>query len=469
MSLTLRVATTILTLFFGAAAIVSASVQVTGPISGGQKGAPSNNPAIDLEAFGYIAEEYFLDGTASAYRLTEGASHDAHGRWLTERESETVPFRTRILVVRPKEAANFNGTIIVHWQNVTAGFELGTVSGGEYLRGYAWVGVSAQSVGVNGFEGPQAAGLRQWDPERYGSLVHPGDAYSYDIFSQAGRAISAGRPRLDNDPMGGLPVARLVAAGASQSASRLRTYINGVHPLERVYDGYIPYIDFASPVPFASDKNGRRTRISSQIRDDLGVPVFVVNSETETMPYYPARQPSTDNFRFWEVPGTAHVSVARSEAATTPGMDSPNWLSYTPVYDAAIRHMHAWLTQGTAPPDLPLIEVAAASGGTPEITRDELGNALGGIRIPEFAVPSAEHRGAGKRVEGGNRFAFLYGYAREFSKQELSALYSDSADFLSKYDAALYRSLFDGALLPEDAAGLRDTAATWAAEALSAP
>ena len=46
-------------------------------------------------------------------------------------------------MVRPAKAADFNGTVIVHWQNVTAGYELGIVSAGEYLGGYAWVGVSA--------------------------------------------------------------------------------------------------------------------------------------------------------------------------------------------------------------------------------------------------------------------------------------------------------------------------------------
>ena len=192
----------------------------------------------------------------------------------------------------------------------------------------------------------------------------------------------------------------------------------------------------------------------------------MLNSETETLPYYPARQPSTDTFRFWEVAGTAHVSVERNEAASTPGMDSPNWLSYAPVYDAAVRHMHRWLSEGVAPPEQPLIEVAAEEDTAPTIIRDSRGNALGGVRVPEFAVPSAEHRGAGTRVEGGNRFAFLYGYAREFSGDELAALYSDQADFMIKYDSALYQALFAGVVLPEDAARLRGEAASWASTTL---
>ena len=53
--------------------------------------------------------------------------------------------------------------------------------------GYAWVGVSAQRVGVNQ--------LRGWSPARYGDLDVTGggaftaDELSYDIFAQAGDAV----------------------------------------------------------------------------------------------------------------------------------------------------------------------------------------------------------------------------------------------------------------------------------------
>ena len=43
--------------------------------------------------------------------------------------------------------------------------------------------------------GSEAAGkgLKAIDPARYGSLVHPGDGYSYDIFTQVARAVRAVR------------------------------------------------------------------------------------------------------------------------------------------------------------------------------------------------------------------------------------------------------------------------------------
>ncbi len=436
------------------------AAEVTGPVTAGSRGEPFCAPTVDVAAHGYVVDEYFLDGTADGYAFQEGANQTADGRWSTQRRDEPAAFRSRMLVVRPAEQSDFNGTVIVHWQNVTAGYELGTVTGGEYLRGYAWVGVSAQKIGIDGFPGPDAAGLKQWDPDRYGTLNHPGDGYSYDIFTQAARAIGPNRPQTGVDPMGGLEVKRLVAAGASQSAARLRTYINGVHPIERVFDGFIPYIDFGSTIAFDRDfeDQARRRRQPTLIREDLDVPVLVVNTETEAIAYLSARQPDTSTFRFWEVAGASHVSVPRG--TERPDLESPNWLSYQPVYAASLRHMHRWLKDGSEPPKMPRIETE--NGDRRTIVRDDRGNAQGGIRLPDFAVPTASHSGMGKPVAGGSRFAFLYGTAEDFSEEELATLYPTPAAYLAAYDAALKRSIEEGMVLSDDASDLRKAAEAWA-------
>ena len=125
---------------------------LSGPITGGERGTPF--AAVNVADRGYLTEEYFLEGEATAYELVDG-THSADGRWKTRASGQKAGFKTRMLVVRPKDAAAFNGTVIVFWLNVTAGFELGSASD-EALRGYAWVGVSAQKVGVHGF--PQSPG-----------------------------------------------------------------------------------------------------------------------------------------------------------------------------------------------------------------------------------------------------------------------------------------------------------------------
>ena len=108
------------------------------------------------------------------------------------------------------------------------------------------MGVSAQRIGIEG--GPVAVqapgaelmgagkGLRTFDADRYGALKHPGDAYSYDLYTQVGRALRA--PGAVN-PLDGLEVERFVAVGESQSAFALTTYVNGVQPLTEQFDAFL--------------------------------------------------------------------------------------------------------------------------------------------------------------------------------------------------------------------------------------
>ena len=176
------------------------------------------------------------------------------------------PYKTRLVVRRPTNPQRFNGTVILEWQNVTAGYDIdASWIGGNakhFMReGYAWVGVSAQRVGVH-----QAGRVRAWSPVRYGSLdVTAGgtlvsDQLSYDIFSQAAQAVM--HP-VDVDPLPGFDRKRILASGASQSASRLTIYYNSIEPLTGIFDGYLLLVG------------------GGTVRTDLGIPVFKVQSETE--------------------------------------------------------------------------------------------------------------------------------------------------------------------------------------------
>ncbi|MDP3491591.1 MAG: alpha/beta hydrolase domain-containing protein, partial [Hyphomonadaceae bacterium] len=149
--------------------------------------------SYDLGDVGYQVSESFAAGTAASYRLPGPVTAD--GVWNAA-AAETAPFTTRVVVLRPTDPAKFNGTVIVEWLNVTAGYDFAAdwVYGHREMirKGYAWVGVSAQKAGVDGggMTGTSFAGaaLKKADPQRYGTLSHPGDAFSYDIFSQVGRA-----------------------------------------------------------------------------------------------------------------------------------------------------------------------------------------------------------------------------------------------------------------------------------------
>src|SRR3546814_11116786 len=66
-----------------------------------------------------------------------------------------------------------------------------------------------------------------WDPVRYMALSHPGDDYSFDMFSQIAQAMKH-PPAVD--PMAGLRVQKIIAVGQSQSGTRLRAYLIQVQP-----------------------------------------------------------------------------------------------------------------------------------------------------------------------------------------------------------------------------------------------
>src|SRR5262245_22348768 len=206
---------------------------------------------VDLAGSGYLEEEYFMSGTARAYVASGPLLDD--GKWTAARDGDSADYVTRILVRRPVTPRKFNGTVIVEWLNVSGGLDAAP----DYtfvqtlLRrdSYAWVGVSAQFVGVAGVGGPLGLNLslKSVNPVRYGPLVHPGDSFSYDIFSQTAEAL---RHPNGVSALGDLKPRRLIAVGESQSAGRLVPYINAVHQTAQEYDGFLVHSRgaFATPL-----------------------------------------------------------------------------------------------------------------------------------------------------------------------------------------------------------------------------
>ena len=435
----------------------------TGPVTGGRLGWPYSAYVGDLARQGYIEEEYFISGQAQCYEPIGALTAD--GKWSI-RPAGTAPFKTRILVRRPKDPGKFAGTVVVEWANVSAGFELLSADPPGLYEGLAFVSISAQYVGLHGFRNATPHGLVQWDSKRYGSLSHPGDAYSYDIFSQAARLIGPMRHRRTVDPMGGLAVKRLIAAGGSQSAARLCSYINAVQPRERIFDAFVPFISLGFGAVFddaildlsqvEAAKHAQvlaRMWTQTRLRDDADARVMVVNSEAEVLSGFPVRQPDTPKFRCWEVAGAAHAPTSLmklfSDQLVRDGMSSlvnprhhASDVMWRPSYDAALWHMHRWLSGGPAPPSQPLVEVIA--GNTPTIDRDVYGNAKGGIRLPELEVPIARYQGRDERLGGSG----LSDLTEPFTGEILGALYATHGGCTARVEKAARSAETAGVILP---------------------
>src|SRR5262249_27120878 len=304
----------------------------------------------------------------------------------------------------------------------------------ELLRdGFAWVGVSAQRVGIEGgttIEGQGSISLKAVDPVRYGSLRHPGDSFSYDIFSQVGQAI---RHPAGADPLAGLKVKAMIGSGHSQSAARLTTYVNAIHPLTGVYDGFLVHSRYRAAALSEPPQAVVATPSPGRIRKDLDVPALILETETDIfgLNFLRERQSDSKRIPLWEVAGTAHydaygLAVANSDplgsaaaaalvltAAPIPGFvtcssavnDGPAHY----VLNAAFAALHRWIRRGTPARHAPRLEITSSSPAA--IARDAHGNALGGVRTPQLDVPIATFSGEGQR---GTGFCGLFGATTPF-------------------------------------------------------
>ena len=432
--------------------------------------------SFDLAPLGYRIDEFFVSGTASSYKLSSAPTAD--GLWNAV-PAETVTYTTSIVTVRPSDPEKFNGTVVVEWLNVSGGADGAADWIGmhrEILRhGYAYVGVSTQKVGVEGGPSLLAAGipLKKANPERYGRLNHPGDAYAYDIFSQAGSILRA-RSRV----LAPLVPKRVIAVGESQSAVFLTTYVNAVDPLAKVYDGFL---ENASMIPAA----GLPRYI--EFRPDLRAPVITVITETDLLDsnipgYHGARQPDNDRLRVWEVAGTAHADnymftvgpidsgsapldkLAEGYAPTTKilGADLAKPANNAPqhhyVVEAALWNLDRWIRTGQAPAKARPMKLREIQPGTPvSFALDANGLVEGGIRTPWVDVPTARLSGT---PNSGGPLGFLVGSCEPFDQATLDRLYpGGKKEYLQKFEASLGSVIKAGFILQADKREILDLAA----------
>jgi hypothetical protein len=443
--------------------------------------------SFDLAPLGYATDEFFVSGKASSYKLAGEPTQD--GRWRAI-PAETAPYATRLVVVRPTDPHQFHGTVVVEWLNVSAGADSApdwNATHREIIRnGYAYVGVSAQSVGVEG--GPSLVGLgvplKKVDPERYGSLSHPGDRFAYDIFSQAGKLFRApGASRV----VGSLEPKRVIAMGESQSAVFLTTYVNAIDPLAKAYDGFLIHSRFGRAAslenPLMAAPAGRSS--VTKLRSNLRAPVITVITETDLIDggipgFHNARQPDNKRLRVWEVTGTSHAdayifTVGFIDSGSTPleklaagyepattilGGNLAKPINNAPqhhyVVEAALWNLDRWIRTGQAPPKAAPIKLDK-SGTAASFELDANGMAEGGVRTPWVDVPTARLSGVGN---SGGPIGFMVGVCEPFDAATLDRLYpGGKSAYLKKFEASLDSAIEAGFVLLADRREILDLAA----------
>lgn len=419
------------------------------------QGTALNATSLDLAASGYTEGEYILKGTASRYRVKDEMS-DA------ELIDSGHPYVTRVIVRRPTDPAKFNGTVVVEWLNVTTGQDIDIIfaSTRELLlrEGYAFVGATVQRAG--------AQQLAQWNPARYGNLsfeadkldpatgeeLDParfpsigGDVLSFDVFSQISAAVTAPSSPL----MGGLAVKRVIASGESQSAVKLTSYYNNFHALHKAYDGYFFY-----------DRAGR-------LRTGLGAKSVSIATEFSNG----NSAADTEDHRWWEIAGAAHLSLAELDGYLDPiikrdgffrapdntalsltevitGLNcgqTPIW-SRVPNADylkAALKSLNGWIQGGAAVPTAPRVVLDGSNG----MLRDASGRVFGGIRSAEYDAPKSDTVGR----NSGHTFCVLAGSHHDYTPQQMCQRYGSHESYVAQVQAFVSSNRMDGFLLPEEA------------------
>jgi hypothetical protein len=439
----------------------------------------------DIGLLGYVASEVFINGTAQSYKFSEQPSDD--GKWRAAR-LQSAPYLTRVVVARPQDDRKFNGTVVVEWLNVGGGRDVPShwIAAHRELtrKGYAYVAVSAQKGGIDGgnaVEGTHIAPLKVVDPKRYARLTHPGDAYAFDIFSQVGKLL---KTRSTGGILPGLKVEHLLAAGESQAALFLVSYVNAIDPISRVYDGSLIHSRFARPGPLDGSSVFKAAHAEApakaRLRSDNRVPVLnlvtendvvgIVEQHLRVVGYAAVRQDDGERARSWEIAGAAHgdnysfiIGFIDSGKLTTEQLaqlwrptravlsthfDKP--MNGNPAHHyvamAALSALHRWVSRGIAPSTSPWI--ALESGSENKAQRDAHGNAVGGIRTPWVDVPVATYSGVGN---SGNPQAWLAGSTVPFDSQTLAQLYPGGRnDYMSRFSAALDATIKRGFVLPDD-------------------
>lgn len=423
--------------------------------------------STDLEAEGYEQLEFQVSGSANAYEGTQPED----GQWDLKTTGTEGEFVTRIMVRRPSDTTKANGVVLVEWLNVSGGIDADpdfAFMSKEILRsGTTWVGVSAQHIGVEGgptaislsgdnpmLSGIQGKGLKNISPERYGDLSHPGDQYSYDIYTQIARLVRSG----DSAVLAEIKPSAVIAVGESQSGFALTTYANGIQPLTQAFDGFFIHSRGGASLPLSVD--GPSIDITSaisgdpvRIRTDLDVPVLMFQTESDVvglLNFLPARQPDTDLIRTWEVAGTAHADkfllgpVGELAGCEPPVNDGPQRF----VVLAALRSLLDWVDSGEAPSSTEPLEVDDAG----KYVRDDFGIVKGGIRTPLVDTPvdmlSGEPGGSPSPI------CFLTGQTVPLTPEQLSELYESEDDYLSQFEAATDAAISSGSVLSDERADL---------------
>jgi len=415
---------------------IPAAIEVTGPGEFFETFMDDRDDAkkIDIPAkdtytkFNYEAKEYFISGTTSS----------------------GTPYKTRIVIRKPKDDTRFNHLILAESMHP---------SGNPWV--FHFTQTYAMTSGVIGLEilTSTPAGLAAANAARYKDLVVPNGAAN-DILAQVGALIKSDHK---DNPLNGLVVRKMILAGSSASAGVAQNYLTNAHMAQRladmkpIYDGFMP------------------TSANGQI-PVLDVPTILVPTMRETFTGNGTAQPDNEKLRVYEFAGMAHIDSRVAGGYYPDPCKYP--ISRYPMgaeMAIALDKLFAWVDQGIAPPHADRFYVDFNPDNKPQLDRDkgsllaldQFGNVRGGIRntyvdvpVKSFHVPNEgaeprisnpNHFIAARRINGQDPDAQLCGlgnFEMALSKDQLKKLYKNPQDYHNKVAQRFDELVKEGWALP---------------------
>ena len=374
--------------------------------------------AVKVEDFPYITEEFFVTGAINE-----------------------VPYTTRIIVRRPRDAAAFSGTVIseaLHSGGRSLIFEWSRLS--ILTRKHMFVEIVHSPANITL--------LKNFNGERYATLsIAAGQ--TNEVIAQIGRLIKS-----KTGPFAPYDVRRVTLMGTSASSGTVRNYL-GAHPNLRmpgqspIFDGFLlTSTNGNTPLPV------------------VDVPMIQMPTQTEVVTWAEMgiayRRPDSDEpgnrFRLYEVAGMPH-----NNSREAPGFQNDPCTLHVTDFPAgaftglALNYLVEWIANGKTPPHAPYIAVDqnAANDGS-HLALDEFGNAKGGIRNVWVEVPMATHGVFGKgKTQATDRLCQLAGTEVRLPEATLRKLYTNKDEYVRRAERRLTELIAEGWFLPEYAEAIR--------------
>ncbi|MFT3982397.1 MAG: alpha/beta hydrolase domain-containing protein [Lachnospiraceae bacterium] len=413
-----------------------------------------------LQDYNYIEEEYFLNGKANVYDTDEND--------MPVLIKQALPYKNRILVRRPSDMKSFSGRVYIDILNATQGYDIEDLWHRNYLwcmeNGHAYIGITSKPINV--------LSLKNFDYQRYQSLnwsdgeiteapsvtrsaTLPGteEGLFWDMLSQLGVLL---RTNNGNNCLGGSQADYIYLSGQSQSGAYLNTYTYYFDRFlydavdKALFDGYLNIVGALVQRTIRQENRIGGLRLYPRKVRPCRTPYICISSEADLYLFHYFLEENLfsikvanansdyNKCRYYEIPGTPHTDIAcpilpaiseiEKTGSKLPNSDPRLFKTINDIPTefyicGLLEKLHVWAVTGQAPE---VIEPMLRTGDG--LTRDQFGNAKGGLRTPFLDIPIASYLASNPEDPEG-----ICGKITYFSRNQFKMLYGSEASYLEKF------------------------------------